>query len=219
MRKMEGPFGFLYCLLLLAVSQVFAENSDCFDFGYWYSSDNSNDPHLYLKYEEALIKDHSQLEELRAAFISDTPHYVDLNVHMSAVILTNTSCGSNNFENPTFCSTSQYTWASCTECPLQVKLAYTPNCMKIEQQLPNFAVLFVSLMHGSSTGFHWPLYLKLYIAENFYDAFNYYYSCYDTTYTNTIELNLDYLGCNPSCDSTQRVLSDMLSWVSGGQNT
>ena len=211
---MEGSFGFRYCLLLLTVSEVFAGNSDCLSFGYWYSSDYRYDPYLYLKYEEALIKNHSQLEELRATFISGPPRTVDLTVHISAVNLTNTSCDDSFLYDPTFCSTSQHTWSSRDECPLYVTLKYTPKCgIKIEQ-LPYFPILYVSLMHGSFTGFHFPLYLKFYMAEHNYEYLKYFFFCYRNFYKIQIELNLEYLRCNPSCDSTQRVLSDMLSWVS-----
>ena len=204
---MEGSFGFR-CLLLFTVSQVVAGNSFCYNNMQLFSTYLS-DPYLYLKYEEALLKDHYHLEELRATFISTSPRYVNLFVILSAESLNNTYCD-NNISNPTFCSTSQHTWALCSECSPLIALEYTAKCTIDKKELLFYAIAFVSFMHGSFTGVYLPFYKKI-RTGHFNDYLNYFHSCYEKNYTQQIELNLR---CNPSCDSTQQILSDVLSWVS-----
>ena len=206
---------FRYCLLLFTVSQVVAGNSDC-SYLSGFFSDHSYDSYLYLKYEEALIKDHSQLEELRTTFISVPLHYLHLPVYMSAVNLINTTGCDNDtwFYSPTFCPTSQHTWSLCKHCPLQVTLEYTTKCSMYEE-LPFYAIVYASLMHATFTSFYWPLNIRI-LTERDLEYFDYFYSCYEKVQDKEIELNLDDLSlrCNPSCSLTQQVLSDMLSWVS-----
>ena len=84
---MAGSFNFRWFVLLLAiaVSQVAAQINICNNCSFPYFFDT----YLYVKYEEALIKDHYHLEELRAAFINSLPCvFVELSVGMSSVALT-----------------------------------------------------------------------------------------------------------------------------------
>ena len=152
---MVGYFGFCSCLLLLAVSQVVGLNRECHNS---FLYDYHPDPYLYLKYEEALIKDHSQLEELRVDFITYLPQFVDLYVkNMSAVYVTNISCSSHNYtihtDKPTFC-VSQHTWGLCNDCVVEVNLEYKMKCRIDNEGLIFFSIVYVSLIHGSLTALY-----------------------------------------------------------------
>ena len=189
---MAGSFGFRYCLLLLAVSQVVGRNSDCYN-------DYRPDPYLYLKYEEALVKKHGQLEELRAIFISDPPRYVYLFVDVSVINVTNRSCD-NTTAKHTFCASQNTSWELCNNLLMTI-LEYKTECSKNTVLYP---ILYVSLLHGSLTTIYWSL---LEIKKK------HFVSCYGAIFKQ-IELKLDKLKCNPSFHSMQRVLSEMFSWVS-----
>ena len=154
-------------LLLLAVSQVasrecvdWSDSSDCYSY-------------FYLKFEEALIKDHSQLEGLRTTFISfSADAVIEFVVGMSAVNLADIYCDNTYFDGrqgiPTFCNSSQ-NWGLCNNCNLDMRLQQKQKFTATEQQI-FYLILHTSIIHGNSL-FYWPLYATI-LSEDEYDYYN-----------------------------------------------
>ena len=152
---MAGSFDFCSFLLVLAidVSQVAAQTCDDCSLPYF-------DAYLYVKYEEALIKDHYHLEELRAAFITSLPCIVvELSVGMSSANLTDQDCDNDDFVGfypPTFCASS-HTWGLCGNCSLDMTVDYAEKCSSVTDDQIYTSVLYASLLHGSLFAAYFPL--------------------------------------------------------------
>ena len=208
-------FIFHFALLLLAVSPVVTQTSNiCNDYYNKYYFFPEYYSYLYLKFEEALIKDHKQLEELRTTFMSSSAAVsVNLYTSISAMNVANNTCDFYSWyqkpETPTFCPAwTSYSWDICDNCNLDMTLVQKKfSRLKLAANEQNIyeIITFVYLMHGSLLPVSWPTYLL------FNEEYN---SIGNGNGEENIELKLDNLICNPTCALTQCVLSEIFSWVS-----
>ena len=82
---------FCFILLLLAVLPVVQTNNLCNGFDSDHCSSHDSYSYLYLKFENALIKDSKHLDNLRTIFLSSSAVIpVNLYVKMSAVNVSKT---------------------------------------------------------------------------------------------------------------------------------
>ena len=211
---MVNSFIFHFALLLFAVSPVFTQTSNiCNDYYNKHHSFPEYYSYLYLKFEEALIKDHKKLEEIRTTFMSSSAA-VSLNIHanMSAVNVANNVCdyfGRDQIhDTPTFCPAGPHNWSLCYDCSLDMTLVQKEfSSLKLAAtEMSIFQLItYVFLIYSNYMPLYWPTstHIVLFDEEKIFPNRN-----------GNIELKLDNLTCNPSCDLTQCVLSEMFSWVS-----
>ena len=208
-------FIFHFALLLLAVSPVVIQTSNiCNDYYNKYYFFPEYYSYLYLKFEEALIKDHKKLEELRTAFMSSSAAVsVYLYTSMSVMNVANNTCDFYSwYQKPeilTFCpAETSSSWDICNDCYLySMKLVQKKfSSLKLAATEQNIfkLITFVSLIHGSVVSAYWPAYVNTLVVHGEYNFFS----------NRNIGLKLDNLTCNPSCALTQCVLSELFSWVS-----
>ena len=220
---MAGFFSFRVTLLLLTVVSFVVQTStlhrDYCNHHALYIDDYS---YLYLKLEEALIKDHKHLEKLRTIFISSSVTFsIVLNINMSALKITDTPCNNYYYEpsyTHTFCH-GQHQLSLCIDCSLDIKLIQeTLNSVMLAVTEDNIdgLILYLSITHGSLFSIYWPLYTSA-ISFIKYGANNYDYTNIlfaKDEYKIELKLAMDNQVCNPSCALTNCVLFKMLSWVS-----
>ena len=205
---------FCFALLRLAVSPVVAQTSNlCSDYVYPlyeyvqvdYNWDDYYYSYFFLKFEDALIKDHKQLEELRPIFMKSAAVSVNLHASMSAKDVTNDiNCPYD--DNLTFCLTAPHRWDICDYCSLHnMTLVQTELKLAATEQSIFQLMIYVCFIHGSLLPTYWPI------------SFGNFWPFERDRIRNgehIIELKLDNLTCNPPCPLTQCVLSDMFIWVS-----
>ena len=204
---------FHFTLLLLAVSPVVAQTSNiCNDY---YNKHHSfpEYSYLYLKFEEALIKDHKQLEEIRTTFMSSSA-VVSLNIHanMSAVNVANSTCDyigrDQTPDTLTFCPAGPHNWGLCYYCSLDMTLVQKEfSSLKLAAtEMSIFQIItYVFLIYSNYLPVYWPTSTDIVLFDEekiFLPHRN----------GENIKLKIDSLTCNPSCDLTQCVLS----WVRWG---
>ena len=164
---------------------------------------------VYLKFEEALIKNKDALEELRASFISPDISSVVFELNIEVKNLTSTAgCGVYD-GYPAFCR-SDAGWVLCEDCLPQgttfFQFRYIPHIhdkLKTEKnkQTITQSIAVLSLIHGSLLSIYVPYYyLPSYPFESQNEIF-------------TLRLEAANWTCNPSCLLTKCVMSELLSWV------
>ena len=154
---------------------------------------------LYLKFEEALLRNRTQLERLRAGFLSDD----SLSVFFSVEFLVH-NVSSNPTEDHTFCPSH---WQLCDDCsPFGLTYEFRPQALSsLEQeekeQKIDQLITVLSLMHGSLLSLYAP----------YYNEFGDYGNDYSSQFY--LQLKMDNLSFNPTCQLTKCVVSNLLSWV------
>ena len=212
---MVDTFIFRFALLLLAVSPVVGQTSNICNF-YYSNSDifieTNYYSYLFFKLEEALIKDHKQLEELRTTFMSSSAALsLDIDASMSAKNVVNNICDyarDRKHDTLTFCPAGPHNWGLCNNCSLYMTLVQKQfSSLKLTAtEMSIFQLItYICLMHGSLLGVYWPNYIFSFLLDEEYIF---------KTVRHKIRLKLDSLTCNPSCALTQCVVSEMFSWVS-----
>ena len=167
-------------------------------------------PYLYSTFEDALLKSHSYLEELRTIFLSSDTIPVDLTLGLLALNVTNSNrewCFSYPY-SPTFCPPlyPHGMWSVCDNCSLSMRfIQETLRNVDLEDSKEKISssIAFTSLLHGYLLSLYMPFYI--FIAGD--------YDSYNDDIQQGIGFNMETLLCNPSCALTQCVLSQLLSWV------
>ena len=159
--------------------------------------------YLYLKLEEALIKDQKILDSLRAGFISMSENSViNIDVILEVVNGTNKPCDGdlyNQSHEKTFNANSidSSMWELCDWEELSFEFVQAKNYnFKIGSN-----IIWLSLVHGGIT--------SLFSVVNI--IFN---SELNSPRHFYLTLRINELKCNPSLLLTKCVLSELFSWVS-----
>ena len=202
---------FCFALLRFAVSPVVAQTSNlCSDYIYPlydYVNDNWDDYHysyFFLKFEDALIKDHKQLEVLRPIFMNSAAVSVDLHASMSAMdVMYDNNCPNGD---STFCQTAPHRWDICGHCSLNnMTLVQTELKLAATEKSILELMIYVCFIHGSLLPAYWPI--------SFEPNFWLLEGDRNRNGEHIIEIKLDNLTCNPPCALTRCVLSEMFIWV------
>ena len=207
-RRMEEARYSVYLLLLIMICPAATKTEDCPDhigYDYLYEYPYFTQPYynLYLKFEEALIKDHSALEQLRAGFVSTETIPVIFDVNLEAVNVANIVCGTYN-DAPALCSFSDLEWHLCSPWPLRFSFSSQTAQSEWRMKEVDKSITMLSLIHGNMPSIYLPYY------NVFTNVIN--YEIADSEFT--LNLKMNNLTCNPSYQLTKCVLSELLSWVS-----
>ena len=198
-------------LLLLtcpSTTQQPPSNQECVKSGPLFQ--NAPYPYLYRKFETALIKNHTFLDNIRTLFISTA----GMEVAFFAVKFEvdhgeNVSCAADSSPNKSFCNSDSpdYSWKLC---PAVVNDDDNIR-FSFSKALFNFEFSFLTwlyLLHGNL--------LQVVLDYEEYIAYpilikEYYYDDIDPI---PLTLKIEELNCNPSFPFLRCVLSELLSWVS-----
>ena len=197
----------VYWLLLIMICPVATKTEDCPDhtgyYVYLHEYPYFNQYNLYLKFEEALVKDHSALEDLRARFVSTETVPVVFIMNLEVVNVTNIACGAYEY-TPALCLSSDLKWHLCSPRPLSFRFtSQTASKLQSEQRIKEVdkSIKLLSLIHGNMPSIYLPYY-------------NVFTSVFDYEGEFTLSLKINNLTCNPSYQLTKCALSELLSWVS-----
>ena len=165
---------------------------------------------IYLKFEEALVKDHDVLEKLRASFISLDTNPIVFTIDSIVVTFTNDQLCRVYAGNPAFRPSWDNTWVLRDDCinsnsfPSQLEFrSQALNNLGNEQnnQITTQSIAVLSLIHGSLLSIYVPYY---YLPR---------YPMVEGVNEFTLNLEASNLTCHPSCLLTQCILSELISWV------
>ena len=202
-----------FCWLMLLVGGVTAaqlhENENppfVFDANYY---------HLYLKFEEVLMKEQDSLEGLRIGFLSDND--TSSVTFKLKIIVDNIT--DNPYSGAAFCpvgpnSTYFFYWYLCPECLDSVTFSPQPVSDldvkgSTQMDLISPLIIVLSLIHGNLLSIYIPHYPK-------FDS-DYFYDGNELNADNKevkLKLKMDYLSLNPSYSLARTVVKELLSWVS-----
>ena len=170
--------------------------------------ENAPYPYLYRKFETALIKKHTFLDNIRTYFISTGMEYAILAVKVEVDRGENVSCAADSSPNKSFCNSDSpdYSWKLCPAVVNDddnIRFRFSKALFNSE----NFFLTWLCLLHGNLLQF-----VLDYEGYIFFLTFKgYYYDDYDPI---PLTLKIEELNCNPSFPFVKCVLSELFSWVS-----
>ena len=197
-------------LLLLARPSTPQEVSkECVKPGPWF--EDAPYPYLYRKFETALIKNRTVLDNIRALFITGKDmDYTTFAIKFEVDHGENVSCAADISPNKAFCNSdsADYIWKLC---PLDGdgNFQFVLFMASLNVQTP-LLLLWLGSLHGNLLQL--AMDMQEYIEEShlsFTDG--YYYDDFGLIY---LTLKIEELNCNPSFSFVKCVLSELLSWVS-----
>ena len=160
---------------------------------------------LYLKFEEALMKDQKILEGLRAGFLANDTTLVNFRVNITVNNIPEWTSGA-------FWPGPDGRWVLSPDCYLCMTFSQTyvsetelNESGRVDTIAPLIVVL--SVMHGTMISIYIPRYPPF--KSNYFSS-----EQNDLNTRVTLVLNISYLASNPPCYLVEAAVKQLVSWVS-----
>lgn len=202
-------------LLLLARPSTTQQqpNQECVKPGPWF--EDAPYPYLYRKFETALIKNRTVLDNIRTLFITEEGmDYTTFAIKFEVDHGENVSCAADISPNKAFCNfdLAENNWKLCPavvngdDGSIQFVFLKALSNSKLA-----FSLFWLSALHGNVLQFVILELQDIIVTHELIFLKDYYF---DPASPISITLKIEELNCNPSYPFVKCVLSELLSWVS-----